>query len=99
MGRPYGMLAHEESTSAMGYKIDQIDASVAPPKLTTWISFDNDLISFGKFTGIQSPLSSTNRSDGGKISGCPAAYSTSIFISAGTEFHTVTLSRLVNSAQ
>src|SRR5436190_11879091 len=78
---------------AIGYRMDQIDASVAPPRLmisTLGISF---LSRSGNETGIQSPLKSARRKqERFKISWHASAYFISISRSVGTVFHRVTRS-------
>jgi hypothetical protein len=53
----------------------------------------------GKVNGIQSPDIITSRSAGASDSPRPDRYSTSISISVGTVFHSVTRSRDIHSAQ
>src|ERR1051325_10949062 len=92
------MLSQPASTSPISYTIDQIAASVAPPMLINLTSSPSHCrIRPGRLTGIQSPLSITTRN--GTSTPRPPAYSTSISISAGTEFHTVTCSFVSSSAQ
>ena len=71
-------------------QIDQIDASVAPPKLTTWTPGESAMIRVGMLTGIQSPESITRRSTGRRS--VSDVVSSRSCISAGAEFHTVTRS-------
>src|SRR5580692_11193939 len=87
------MLFHPASTSSIRRQIDQMDASVAPPKLMISISCRFSRIFPGNPNGIQSPLSRHNRNRPS-----PAPLSTSICISAGTVFQMVTSSRSSNSA-
>lgn len=89
-GRPYGMLGRSGSTVPIGCSTDQIDASVAPPRLITSAFGATARIRSGRLTGIQSPLSMTRRSPATSTAGLPAACTSSISIRAGTEFHTVT---------
>ena len=56
----------------MGNRIDQIDASVAPPKLTTFTLGSTRRIWSGKPSGIQSPLIMTRRKESPRSSGFPA---------------------------
>ena len=80
------MLFQAGSTASMGCRIDQMEASVAPPRLTTLALPARRRILPGRSRGIQSPLCSARRSDGGGAASLPAAYSVSICISAGAEF-------------
>src|SRR4029434_10227604 len=89
------MLVHLSSTSPIPYITDQIDASVAPPRLTTSAPLHLLLTRSAIFTGTQSPLSSTSlippsSSTSSSPSFLPSSYSNSIPINAGTLFHTVT---------
>ncbi len=91
MGLPYGMLRHAGWTSPIGKMIDQIDASVAPPRLTTSIAAQRARMRGGSSSGIQSPLSIARRSDETASSPVPTpGLSTSIWSSAGTVFQIVT---------
>ena len=77
----------------MGWKIDQMEASVAPPRLKSWQPGSALRMRSGSATGIQSPLSITSRR--------PASSAAALFrsalrrsesissASAGTEFQTV----------
>src|SRR4030081_163719 len=56
MGRPYGTDFQLGSTSSIGYMIDQTDASVAPPRLTSLAPGHVSRNRFRSATGIQSPL-------------------------------------------
>ena len=64
--------------------MDQIDASVAPPKLITSVMGKREWMRSLKFKGNQSPLNNTNR----KFSSL-ASVSNNICINAGTEFQMV----------
>ncbi len=55
------MLGQRGSTSATGNQLDQIAASVAPPKLTTRVPGKASLTWSGSETGIQSPESRARR--------------------------------------
>src|SRR5205823_14163444 len=68
IGRPYGMLFHSARTSSMGYRIDQIAASVAPPKLISFSPGCSFHTRSAKLNGIQSPLSIPNRKLSGNFS-------------------------------
>ena len=59
--RPYGMLASCVSAARIGCSIDQIDASVAPPRLNNALSGQRRHQRAGSVTGIQSPDHSTRR--------------------------------------
>jgi hypothetical protein len=98
IGVPYGTEVQAGSTRSTGYAIDQIDASVAPPRLTTRAFGATRRIRSGSATGTQSPLSSTSRSAGSRTPAVSAS-STSSCMSAGTEFQTVTDSRVASSSQ
>ncbi len=89
IGLPYGMLTRWASSGATGWQIDQMDASVAPPRLITWAFGATARIRPGRPTGIQSPLSSTVRSEG-NVRPPASASSTKSCMMAGTEFQTVT---------
>src|SRR5262245_57924136 len=80
------MLAQLGSTPSIGYQIDQIDASVAPPRLTTRQPGARARTRSGSVSGTQSPDTSASRSEPGSAPAC----STSISSSAGTEFQIVT---------
>lgn len=98
MARPYGMLLQCASTVSTGWRIDQMDASVAPPRLTTRNSGQRRRARSGSERGSQSPERRARRRG---LFGAPrpSRYSTSISRSAGTEFHTVTPWASSNSAQ
>ena len=55
------MLVQEGSTSSIGKKLDQIVASVAPPRPTTRTLGNAAFKMSGECTGIQSPLMNTRR--------------------------------------
>ena len=71
MALPYGMLFQFGSTFPTGNRIDQIDASVAPPRLTTFTLGSTRRIWSGKPSGIQSPLIMTSRKESPRSSGFP----------------------------
>jgi len=50
------MLRQDGSTAPMGWQIDQIDASVAPPRLITCAPGARRRMRSGRVTAIQSPL-------------------------------------------
>jgi hypothetical protein len=83
------MLVHSGHCSSIGKQIDQMDPSVAPPRLITRAFGATALIRSGRLTGIQSPLSNTARSEGSRTP-TDSASSTASCMIAGTEFHTVT---------
>src|SRR6478752_703131 len=85
------MLFHSGAMVLIGWKIDQMEASVAPPRLIISSAEASDHRRGGNESGIQSPLSmASRRLEGREDAGCPAAYSASISIKAGTVFHKVT---------
>lgn len=90
IGRPYGMLDRSGSTRSIGCSTDQMDASVAPPRLTTRAFGATSRTWSGMPTGIQSPLSMTRRRLSAVAAPLPTVWASSISISAGTEFQTVT---------
>src|ERR1051325_5914107 len=92
------MLFHSSFTSPIRYITDQIDPSVAPPRLTTSAPLITFLTRPGKLLAIQSPLSITSLTSSPSSSPRPSSYSTSISISAGTLFQTVPPSPLISSA-
>ena len=71
-GTPYGMLRQDRVDPPIGWTIDQIAASVAPPRLTTASPGTRSRIWSGRVTGIQSPLSRASRSDGIRTIGAAA---------------------------
>lgn len=83
------MLRQRGSTASIGYQIDQMDASVAPPRLITFAFGAMARMSSGRERGIQSPDSITMRSAGSWTPSLRAT-STSSCISGGAEFQTVT---------
>src|SRR6185503_6851128 len=92
IGLPYGMLFHSGSTASTGYQMFHRVVSVGPPTLITralaaWLARRP-----GRVTGIQSPPRKARRRDCGMVPGLSSAYSRSISIIAGTEFHIVTSS-------
>lgn len=89
-GLPYGMLDHSGRTLSTGWWIDQMEPSVAPPRLITRIAGSFSRIRFGRSTGIQSPLSRARRRR--QPRGTPPSPSESIHIrmGAGTLFQMVT---------
>lgn len=62
--RPYGMLTSRVSSGRIGCSIDQIDASVAPPRLNSRLSGQRRHQRVGRLTGIQSPDHITQRGPG-----------------------------------
>ena len=78
--------------------MDQMDASVAPPRLITRALGAIRRICSGSVTGIQSPLSRTVRK-AGKLAPAACAASANSCMSAGTEFHTVTRCSATRSSQ
>ncbi len=95
---PYGMLDQAGSRLPISWRIDQIEPSVAPPRLTIRHFGARSRSRPGRFRGIQSPLSRHTRrlssivSPGGRLS-------RSRSISTGTEFHTVTCSARARAVQ
>src|SRR6266516_4825219 len=80
--------------------MDQIEASVAPPRLITSTLGISFLMRLGKGSGIQSPLKrAKRRQEELSSSGWGSVYSTSICKRAGTEFQIVTRSRTSISNQ
>src|SRR5260370_39810120 len=86
------MLFQFESALSIGYKIDQMEASVAPPKLTTFALGRIRRIWPGRLTGIQSPLIMINRTDRPRSFAYPT-WSTSNYIKARTVIHILTFSQ------
>src|SRR5689334_12429118 len=80
------MLVQDGGTSEIGYRMDQMEASVAPPRLITRAPGTRRRISPGRVTGIQSPERRTSRS----VSGSGAPEETRRSIRAGAESQTVT---------
>ncbi len=96
------MLSQAGSTFSTGCQIDQIDASVAPPRLTTRGrpgSRERRQSRPGRFSGIQSPLSMASRSEGARCCPDSSRWVTSISSSAGTEFQMVTRSPAISRVQ
>ncbi len=84
------MLRQWGSTCCSGYSIDQMDASVAPPRLISCNVGCNAQARSGSVRGIQSPDSiATRRLDGNALRS-PSAYSSNMLNKAGTEFHRLT---------
>ncbi len=99
-GVPYGMLRHSGSMPSIGCQIDQIAASVAPPRLISSGAPEETARTLpGRLSGIQSPLSSAVRSDRGKAVPCCSQCSTSSSSSGGTVFHSVTRCSSARAAQ
>ncbi len=63
------MLEASGSTSSIGCMIDQIAASVAPPRLTSRSAGSRRQAAGGSDTGIQSPDSSASRSEASSRAG------------------------------
>src|SRR5690349_850793 len=89
------MLVHAGSTLPTGYRIDQIEPSVAPPRLITRASGTCRRIWSGRARGIQSPESRTSRRVGGRTP--PEERRSSI--RAGAELQTVTPCRAMDPVQ
>ena len=76
--------------------MDHIDASVAPPRLTTVALGASSRMRSGMEGGIQSPESMTKRSFGNVVPSPSASIvSSKSCMSAGAEFHTVTPSVII----
>ncbi|SCD90287.1 hypothetical protein GA0115247_11692 [Streptomyces sp. PalvLS-984] len=93
------MLTRSGSTSVTGWWMDQIAASVAPPRATTRREGTCARIASGSVTGIQSPESSARRIRPVPRAGPVRRYSWSIWSWAGTEFHRVTACSSARAAQ
>ena len=83
----------------MGYRMDQMEASVAPPRLNSFASGATARIRRGKSSGIQSPLIRTRRRGMSPAFPANSIYSTNICTSMGTEFQIVTPCREASSSQ
>ncbi|CAM5226253.1 hypothetical protein SSPIM334S_04379 [Streptomyces spiroverticillatus] len=97
-GVPYGMLGAAVSTSPIGWKIDQIAASVAPPRLNSSTRGRRPRTASGSVTGIQSPDIMPSRTLPQSWPS-PRRYSSRSIIWAGTVLSTVTPCAVIRSAQ
>src|SRR5436305_13696646 len=94
------MLFQDDSTSSIGYRMDQIDASVAPPRLISCSVGTDSLTRAGKDNGIQSPLMSASlRRLCCKLNAEESPNASNISSRAGTLFQSVTRSRSNSSSQ
>src|SRR2546421_11564340 len=94
------MLLQDGSTCSIGYIMDQIDASVAPPRLISCRVGTDSLTRAGKDNGIQSPLMSASlRLLCCKVKGEALVNASNISSRAGTLFQSVTRSRANSSSQ
>ena len=64
MGLPYGTLVQRGSIAPIGNQFDQMAASVAPPRASTWVFGNARRTSSGNVIGTQSPLSMAKRKCG-----------------------------------